>query len=106
MSIRVVAYGGVEIGTQNVDEGQNVNLKFNGQDISFQVNGFNDQERTRGWSQLNTNNGDVFAFRVDNTVVAFKKPGEDWMGQLPDDRSLADVTMAGSHESTSLYGGE
>jgi len=107
MSIRVVGAGkGFEISTGNVDEGQNVNYKYNGQDASFTVNGFNDQERRRGWSQPGSGHNDVLAWRVDNTVVLMRKPGQDFMGQLPDNRSLADVTLAGTHESTSITGGE
>jgi hypothetical protein len=105
MSINVVGRG-FEIYTGNVGEGQNVNYKYNGQDASLTVNAFNDKEKARGWSQLGSGHGDVLAWRVDNTVVLTRNPGQDFMGQLPDDRSLADVTLAGSHESTSLSGGE
>lgn len=105
MSIRVVGQG-FEISTSNVDEGQNVNYKYNGQDASFTVNAFNELERRRGWSQPNSGHGDVLAWRVDNTVVLMRKPNQDFMGQLPDNRSLADVTLCGSHESTSLHGGK
>jgi hypothetical protein len=104
MSINVVGHG-FEIATGNVDEGGNVNYKYNGSDASFAVRGFDDKERARGWSQLDSGNGDVLAWRVNNTVVLTRKPSMDFMGQLPDDRSLADVTLAGTHESTSLTGG-
>jgi hypothetical protein len=38
-----------------------------------------------------------------DTAVANLRP--DWMGQLPDDRFLSDLSIPGTHESVSRYGG-
>lgn len=66
-----------------------------------------DGNRARGWRRLGSAAPGVLAYGVDDDkVVVLPRGGADWMTALPDDRALADLCVPGTHESSSLSGGE
>lgn len=125
MPIQVAAQGGVDVrgvnvngGDHNVDKnGNRVNVNavpqdtvrlvvnWNGQDSQIDIPPITDGDRQRGWRRLGSN-GNVIAFGVDeDKVVLLPKPdANSWMAGLPDDRAIADITIPGTHESTSDTG--
>lgn len=101
----VVAHGGISAGNVN---GNTVEYNIDGGGSKTEVPNIEDKDRSRGWVQLNSNNGSVLAYYLidEDTVILLRKPNlENYLEQLPDDRALADVSLPGSHESASLYGG-
>ncbi|EKD01172.1 phospholipase C-2 [Trichosporon asahii var. asahii CBS 8904] len=126
MAIQIAAQGGVDVrgvnvngGDHNVDKNGNrvnvnavpqdticLSVNWNGQDSQVNVRPIEDGDRQRGWRRLDSN-GNVIAFGVDeDKIVLLPKPGStDWMAGLPDDRAIADITIPGTHESTSDTGG-
>lgn len=126
MTIRVVAQGGIDVRGVSVNGGEHqVNKNGNQTEVNASPNDsvllrvvrngegnvevppLTDYDRQRGWRRLNTSHNGVIAFGIDeDKVVLLPRPDlNSWMSNLPDDRALADLTIPGTHQSASLYGG-
>lgn len=83
--------------------GDNVQLQLDNGSVDLPP--ANDDDRRRGWRRLNANNALAYGVDEDKVVVLPACNMNDWMSGLPDDRALADLTLPGTHESASLFGG-
>lgn len=67
-------------------------------------------DRNRGWAQLICSVPNVLAYQLfdrEDTVVLIRWPGPaDFMSALPDDWTLGDVSLCGTHESAATTGSE
>lgn len=66
-------------------------------------------DRNRGWAQLHSSLHNVLAYQLfgqrEDEVVLIAWPGPtDFMGALPDDWTLGDLSLCGTHESAALTG--
>lgn len=120
MTIRIIAPGREVQGATANGNGANVSIDGQhfvvdanpGDNIQLQLNNgsvdlppASDDDRRRGWRRLNANNALAYGVDDDKVVVLPACGMNDWMSGLPDDRALADLTIPGSHESASLFGG-
>lgn len=126
MTIWIVSQGGIDVRGVSVNGAQQqVNKNGNQTEVPANANdtvlvtvdrngegnveipALTDYDRQRGWRRLNTSHGGILAYGIDEDKVVLlpKADPNSWMSNLPDDRALADLTIPGTHESASLYGG-
>lgn len=68
-------------------------------------------DRRRGWTELTSGVPGVLAYHIldpaGDSVLFLNLPSTaDWMGKIPDNVSLADLTLPGTHESSAIHGSE